>query len=104
MVELLTQLVNNNQGNPNNPGDSGLGRTNESRGNNGNHVEGRNTHIPTRNNIRTTSRETPRPHMPQFLEGKHDGNHGKQGKGEYFTDYLREYQTLRDEFHATMSL
>jgi hypothetical protein len=92
--------VNNNQGNQNNAGNNGSGRTNGSHGNNGNHVEGRNTHVPTWNNIGTTSRVTPRPHMPQFLEGQQAGNQGQQGQGEDFTDYLREYQTLGDEFQA----
>jgi hypothetical protein len=47
---------------------------------------------------------TPRPHMPQFLEGKKARNHGNQGKGEDFTDYLREYKDLGDEFQESMSL
>jgi hypothetical protein len=34
---------------------------------------------------------TPSPHMPQFLEGQQAGNHGQQGQGEYFIDFLREY-------------
>jgi hypothetical protein len=58
MVELLNQLVANTQG------------TNGSQGNNGNHVEGSHTHVPTRIHIGSTSRMTPRPHMPQFLEGQ----------------------------------
>jgi hypothetical protein len=29
---------------------------------------------------------------------------GQQGQGEYFTKFLREYQTLGEEFQATMSL
>jgi hypothetical protein len=70
----------------------------------GNHDEGRNTHVPTWNNIGTTSRVNPRPHMPQFLEGQQAGNQGQQGQGEDFTNYLREYQTLGDDFQASMSL
>jgi hypothetical protein len=42
--------------------------------------------------------------MPQFLEGQQAGNQGKQGQWEDFTDYLREYLTLGDEFQAAMSL
>jgi hypothetical protein len=104
MVELLTQLVENTQGNQNNAANDGSRGTNGSHGHNGNHVEGINTHVPTQNHIGSTSRVTPRPHMPQFLEGQQDGNQGKQGQGEYFTDYLREYQTLGDDFRNSMSL
>jgi hypothetical protein len=79
MVELLIQLVNNNQGSPNNPSNYGPGRTNGSHGNNGNHAEGSNTHTSTRYNIGAYSRVTPRPHMPQFLEGQQAGNQRQQG-------------------------
>jgi hypothetical protein len=73
MVELLTQPVNNTQGNLNNAGNNGLGRTNGSHGNNGNHAEGCSTHVPTRYHIGSTSRGISRPHMPQFLEGQQAG-------------------------------
>jgi hypothetical protein len=92
MVELLTQLVANTQG------------INGSHGHNGNRVEGSNTHVPTWNHIGSTSRVTPRPHMPQFLEGQQAGNQGQQGQGEYFMEFLKEYQTLGEEFQAAMSL
>jgi hypothetical protein len=42
--------------------------------------------------------------MPQFLEGQQAGNQGQQGQGEDFIEYLREYQTLGEEFQAAMSL
>jgi hypothetical protein len=46
----------------------------------------------------------PRPHMPQFLEGQQAGNQGQQGQEEDFTEFLREYKTLGEEFQAAMSL
>jgi hypothetical protein len=94
IVELLTQLVNNTQGNLNNAGNNGSGRVSGSHCNNGNHVEGSNNHVPTQSDMGFTSRVTPRPHIPQFLEGQQIGNQGQQGQGEDFTDYLRECALL----------
>jgi hypothetical protein len=42
--------------------------------------------------------------MPQFLDGQKVVNQGRQGQGEYFTKYLREFQNLGDESQETMSL
>jgi hypothetical protein len=96
--------VENTQGNQNIVVNDGLRGTNGSHGRNGNCVEGRHTHVPTHGHIGSTSRATPRPHMPQFLDGQQAVNQGQQGQVEAFTKYLREYQTLGEEFQAAMSL
>jgi hypothetical protein len=46
----------------------------------------------------------PRPLLPQFLGEQQTGNQEQPGQGEDFSDYLREYRALGDEFQATMSL
>jgi hypothetical protein len=104
MVELLTQHVNNTQGNLKNAGNNGPGRIDGSHGNNGYRAERSHTHVPKWYHIGSTSRVTPRPHMPQFLERQQVVNQGQQGQGEDFTKFLREYQAFGDEFQAAMSL
>jgi len=94
MVDLLAQLVAKTQGNQNIVVNDGLRETNGSLGHNGNRAEGSHTHVPTQNHIGSTSRATPRPHMPQFLDGHQAVNQGKQEQLEDFVEYLREYQTL----------
>jgi hypothetical protein len=104
MVDLLSQLVANTQGNQNIVVNDGSRGNNGSHRHNGNHAEGSHTHVPIQNHIGSTSRTTPRPNMPHFLDGQKDVNQGQQGQGEDFTEYLREYQTLAEEFQAAMSL
>jgi hypothetical protein len=45
-------------------------------GNNGNHAEGNNNHVPAQVGTRTTGRIIPRPLMPQFLGNQQTGNQG----------------------------
>jgi hypothetical protein len=85
-------------------GNDGLRGTNDNHSDKGNHDKGSHIHVPTHNYIGSTSRVTPRPHMPQFLEGQQVRNQEKQGQGGYLTNYLREYQTLGEEIHEAMFL
>jgi hypothetical protein len=91
MVDILTPLEANTQGNQNIVVNDGSRGTNGSHGHNGNCAEGRYMRVPTQNHIGCTNRATPRPHMPQFLDGQQAVNQGQQGQGEDFTEYLREY-------------
>ena len=61
-------------------------------------------HKTTLDNTQTNCRVTPRPLLPQLLVDKLAGNQGKPKQADIFNDYLREYQTLGVEFHATTSL
>jgi hypothetical protein len=76
MVDLLAQLVENTQGSQNIVVNDGSRGTNGIHGHNGNCVEGSHKHVPTQNHIGSTSGVTPRPHMPQFLDGQQAVNQG----------------------------
>jgi hypothetical protein len=65
MVQLMMQLIKNTQENQNHVGKSGAVGSN---GNNENHGEGNKNNIPIQTNTRATSRVTPRPLFPHFLE------------------------------------
>jgi hypothetical protein len=94
LVQLMTQLITITQENQNHGGNNGAG---DSNGNNGNHAKGSNNNIPAQTHTRITSRVTPRPIFPHFLEQR-TRNQEHPGQGEDFSNYFREYRSLGDKF------
>jgi len=107
LVQLMKQLIENTQENQSCGANNGARGYNGKNGNqnhggnngrNGNYAEGSNNNIPAQDVTRTTNGIIPRPLMCHFLGDQQIRNQGKQGHGETFDDYLREYRDLSDEF------
>ena len=93
---ILGQLLNNR----NNGNDRNHNRINGQNGHNG----GQENNDTAQSSARTASRATPRPLMHTFFREQSAANHDQQVREEGYGDYLRQYNSLGDDFKAAMSL
>lgn len=105
LAQTLTQMMQTmNANNINNQGEhKHNGNNNGNNGHNGNQGEGSNTNVLVHTPM-MTSRDIPRPLMPGFLDDHPREQEGQQGGGEGWGDYLQEYRSLGEKFHASMAL